>query len=403
MKYILIIPDGITDHPLEALGGKTPLEVARVPNFDYFAKIGKIGTTKNFQDRLEPAHHLALFSVLGYEPKKHLTGPGPLEAANLEIKLEENEVAFRMNFITEVNGVLADATAGHITSRESKAFVNFLNKKLASEFVRFFPGEGHRHIAVIKDARGFEALSAHCEPPEAVVGKPIQNYLPKGAGADLIKKLMYDAKLLLGEHEINQVRIDLKENPANMIWLWGQGRMPKFQRWAERFEGLTGAMISTAAFAKGLARLTGLTVVELSSARMYPEHDYEGQANAMLELLNEKDFVCVHMTTCLTASREGNIKQKVFSLEAIDHHIVKAVKSYYEAEKDVRVLISPLLTVPTQVRSAVRESVPFILAGKNMMPDESEHFNEAVAQLSHLKMADGWKLTDYLITGKEVS
>jgi 2,3-bisphosphoglycerate-independent phosphoglycerate mutase len=403
MKYILIIPDGIADHPLEALSQKTPLEVSRVPFLDYFAKLGKVGTVRHAQDRVDVAAHMAFFSALGYEPKKHVTGQGPLEAANLEIKLEDNEVAFRMNLVTEANGILADATAGHVTSREAKALVNFLNKKLASDFVRFFAGEGHRHLAVIRDARGFEALSAGCEVPELAVGKPIQSHLPKGVGADLIKKLMYDAKSLLESHEVNQVRVDLKENPANMIWLWGQGRVPKFQKFSEKYEGLTGAIISCSEYAKGFARMIGLTVMELSASKMYPDFDFEGQAQAMLELLKEKDFVCVHTSACAEASSEGNVKQKILSLESLDHHLIRTAKVYYEEMKDVRVLISPLLVTPCQAKAPHRESVPFIVAGKNVMPDENEHFNEPLAQLSRLKLQDGWKLIDYLISGKDPS
>lgn len=403
MKYLVIIPDGIGDQPNEALGGKTPLEVARIPNLIHFARMGKIGTLRTVQDKLDPAPHIAFASLLGYEPKQYLTGPGPLEAANLEVKLEDNEIAFQMNFITESQGILADATTGHIAARESKALINFLNKKLASDFVRFFPGPGFRHIAVVKDARGFKALSAVCLDPESIVGKSIEQNLPKGPGEDMIKKLIYDAKLLLQDHEINQVRIDLGENPANMIWLYGQGCMPNLPKFSVRFPGLTGACISTHEAIKGFSRLIGLTVVEFSSTHAFPDFDYEGQADAMLELAREKDFVCMHVRACDEAAKAGDIKQKVLSLEAIDHHIIGAAKTFCESEKDVRVLIAPLLNTPTPLKTHTRESVPFIFAGKNVMRDEIEFFNEATAQLSSLRFKEGWKLIDQLMSGKDLT
>ncbi|MBI3999483.1 MAG: 2,3-bisphosphoglycerate-independent phosphoglycerate mutase [Candidatus Omnitrophica bacterium] len=403
MKYLVIIPDGIGDRPSEALGGKTPLEVARIPNLNYFARIGKVGTVRTVPDREESSSHIAFSTLLGYEPRQfNIKGPGPLEAANLEVKLEDNEIAFRMNLVTESDGVLADSTAGHIMTREAKALINFLNKKLASDFVRFFAGTGHRHIAVIKDAQGFQALSAQCFEPYAIVGKRVEDYLPKGPGQDLIKKLMYDARLLLQDHEINQVRIDLGENPANMVWLWGQGSMPKLPKFSERSGGLSGASISTEGVIQGFSRLIGLTVVESSSVHAFPDFDYEGQADQMMELISEKDFVCLHARACHEAGREGNIKQKVLSLEAIDHHIVGAAKSFYENQKDVRILIAPLLNVPSQTRAYARESVPFILAGKNMMPDEIERFSEATAQLSRLRVKEGWKLMDLFIGAKDL-
>ena len=403
MKYLVIIPDGIGDHPSATLGGKTPLEVSRIPNLHHFAKIGKVGMVRNIPDRMEPSSHIAISSLLGYEPKQYLTGPGPLEAANMEIKLEDNEVAFRMNFVTESGGVLADASAGNITTKEARALINFLNKKLASDFVRFFPGHGHRHIAVIKDARGFSALSAKCPSPGSIINAKIDAHLPKGPGEDLIMKLVYDSKMLLEEHEINEVRVDLGENPANMIWLWGQGGTPKLPKFSDRFGGLRGASISTVDLVKGFSRLIGLTVMELSSKYVYPDFDYKGEAAAMLDLFEEKDFVCVHLRACDLASREGNLQQKVMSLERIDQHIIGAARRFYEKEKNARVLIAPLHMTPCDIRMRVREPVPFLIAGKNIMPDEIEYFNEASAQVSHLRFREGWKLMDSFLSGKELN
>ncbi|MBI1977436.1 MAG: 2,3-bisphosphoglycerate-independent phosphoglycerate mutase [Candidatus Omnitrophica bacterium] len=403
MKYLVIIPDGIGDYPTEALSGKTPLEVARIPNLNYFAQIGKVGTLKTIPDRMEAADFVAFASILGYDPRQNVTGPGPLEAANLEVKLEENEVAFRMNFITESEGILADPRGGRIATREAKALVAFLNKKLSNDFVRFFPNEGYQHIAVIKDARGDKALSAHCPEPESFVGKKIEDYLPKGPGEDLLRKLIFDSKLLLEQHEVNQVRLDLGENPANMIWLWGQGAMPKPQKFSERFGGASGASISASQAIKGFSRLVGLTVVELPVTHAYPDFDYESEAERMMELISEKDFVCVHARACDEAAREGDIKQKTLSLEAIDHHVIGAAKSFYESHKEVRILIAPLLTRPYERRVPVRDSVPFIMAGKNIMPDEIERFNEATAQLSSLRFKEGWKLIEALMSGKDLN
>ena len=403
MKYLVIIPDGIGDQANEAIGGKTPLEVARIPNLTYFAKNGKVGTIRTVPERMDPTYHVAFASLLGYEPKQYLSGPGPIEAANLEVKLEENEVAFQMNFMTESQGVLADPTAGNITSRESKALINFLNKKLASDFVRFFPGANYRHIAVIKDARGFKALSASSTAPELFVGKPIEANLPKGPGEDMLKKLIYDAKSLLEGHEINQVRVDLGENPANVIWFYGQGCMPSLPKFSAKFQGINGASISTQEAVKGFSRLVGLTVVEFSSSHAYPDFDYEGHADLMLEIAKEKDFLCIHLRACDEAAKSGDIKQKVLSLEALDHHVIGAAKAFLEAEKDVRILISPLLNTPTQLRMHNRESVPFIFSGKNVMHGEIDFFNEATAQLSHLRFKEGWKLMEQVLSGKDLS
>ncbi len=384
MKYILIVISGASDHPAEELSGKTPFEVAKIPNLNAFAKMGKLGQVKLVSDRLEPSSDVTFLNLMGFDADHVYTGLGPLEAANLELKLEDNEIPFRMNFITESAGTLADPTAGRISTKEARALINFLNKKVASDFVRFFPGSGHRHIAVLKDAHGFEALSAKTVSPRAVLGEPVDAHLPKGPGSELLKKLMYDAKLLLQDHEINQVRVDLGENPANMVWLWGQGRKPQMQKFHDLF-GCSGAVITDTGYAKGIARLAGLTVLEANGVSDLSAQ-YEKKAKLLLEAIEEKDFVCVYLRDCEEASREGDLRGKITALEAADYYILSKVKHYLEHSKNTRVLVTPCHAAPWKMKKQVRDFVPFVLAGKNIMPDDGEKFSEAAAQVTEMKV-----------------
>ena len=401
MKYILIAINGASDFPMEELEGKTPLEVSRLPNLQFFAKLGKIGQARPLVDPYDHSPEAAFLATLGYEPKQHYKGGGPFEAANLEVKMEPNEVAFRMNLVTEHGGILADATAGNISTREAKALITHLNKKLASDFVRFFPGVHYRHLAVLKDSNGFAALSAKTEPPEEAVGKPIKDHSPKGPGEELIQKLMYDARLLLQDHEVNQVRVDLKENPANMIWLWSQGTASVLEKFSERFN-LSGAMIAGIEYAKGIGRLAGLTVVEVPGATGNLETHYEKKGKALLEALQEKDFVCVHIRACEEASRQGNLKAKVGALELIDTHILSKAKEYYEAHRETRLLVTSPQTFSTHLKKQVRSAVPFLLAGKNVMADEITEFSQAKANASAFKVSKRTELIQLLLSRKEV-
>jgi 2,3-bisphosphoglycerate-independent phosphoglycerate mutase len=400
MKYLLIVLSAASDHPVEELEGKTPLEVAKLPNLSFFAKLGKVGQAKPLEDGFDPSPEATFLATLGYDPKQHYRGPGPLEAANLEVKMESNEVAFRMNFITEFNGEMADPTAGNITTKEAKALIAHLNKKLASDFVRFFAGNFYRHLAVVKDSLGFAAFSAKTWAPEEVAGKPIPAHLPKGPGEELLKKLMYDAKLLLQDHEINQVRLDLGENPANMIWLWGQGTTPRLEKFSDRF-GLSGALVAGVEYAKGIGRLAGLTVVEVSGATGNLETSYDKKGKALLEALQEKDFVCVHIRACEDASRQGNLKAKIAALEWIDAGILAKARQYYEENRETRVLIAGTQTFATPLRRPVRDAVPFVLAGKNVMADENERMTEDVAKVSHFRTDKRTDLIPFLLSRKE--
>ena len=388
MKYILLSMAGAADYPVEEMGGKTLFEIAKMPNLHYFSKIGKVGSVKLAAERLEPSPDSVFMNLLGYDADKVYTGRGPVEAANLELKLEPNEVAFRMNFITEADGTLADASGGKVSTKESRALLNFLNKKISSDFVRFFPGAEYRHIAVLKDSHGLAALSAKTEAPENIVGEKITEHLPKGPGEELLKKLMYDAKLLLQDHEINQVRVDLGENPANMIWLWGQGQRPELEKFSELY-GITGAVVSDIEYASGIARLAGLTAVGVSSEGLEDTVKYEKLAKAVMEVLHEKDFVCVYLEGCDAAARRGDYKGKVSALEAADYFVLSKIKEYLDKAMDVRVLVTPGHSVPWKLRKQTRDTVPFVLAGKNVMPDEIEKFSETTAKASSLKISKG--------------
>ena len=400
MKYLMVLLNAASDHPMEALEGKTPLEVSKLSNLSFFAKVRKVGQARAVEDGFDMSPEAAFLASLGYEPKKFYHGVGPLEAANLEIKMEPNEVAFRMNFITEFNGVLADATAGNITTKEARALIAFLNKKVASAFVRFFVGSHFRHVAVLKDSHGASALSAKTVAAEEGEGKPVEASLPKGPGDELLKKLMYDARLLLQDHEINQVRVDLKENPANMIWLSGQGTAPALEKFSDRF-GLSGGVVAGIEYAKGVGRLAGLTIMEAAGATGGLDTDYEKKGKALLEALQEKDFVCVHVRACEEASRAGDLRAKIGALEQIDELILSKAKEYYEKNHDTRVLIASTQTFSTQMRRPVRDPVPFVLAGKNVMPDEGDRMTEPASKASPFQAGKRTELVPLLLSRKE--
>lgn len=399
MKYVVLVPDGLADHPCEEIEGKTPLEASKTPNMNFFAKMGRVGMTRNVPPRMEPASDVANLSILGYDPKKYYTGRGPLEAANMGISLAKNEVAFRMNLVTESEGILADYSAGHISTKEARILVEYLAKKLSSDFVRFYPGVGYRHLAVIKDSHGFTALSARCVPPHEITGEPIEKHLPKGPGDELLKKLMFDARMLLQDHEINRVRIDLKENPANLVWFWGQGVTPNLDSFEKRY-GVKGSVISAVDLVKGMGRLIGLDVINVPGATGYVDTDYEAKGRYAVQSLENKDFVFVHVEATDEASHEGKIKLKMTAIEDFDHYVVGAIRKYFEKNSDTRVLIVPDHATPCKMRDHARDPVPFIISGKNIVPDEIEKYSETTARYSKLKFNEGHKLMGFFIFGK---
>jgi len=400
VKYIVLVPAGAADQPYEELGGRTPLEVSRTPNLDVLASQGSVGLVKTIPDKIEPASDIGNLSILGYNPRNTYPGRGPLEAAGLNVAMQPEDIAFRINFVTEADGHLVDYSAGHLSTAEAKVLIGYLNSKLGTEGLKFYCGLGYRHVAVVSGRSGSAGLKASCTPPQRLIGKETREGWPKGPGDEWLRKVMLDAKKLLHDHEINQVRLDLKENPASMIWFWGQGAATKLPSLKERF-GLSGACVAAVPVVKGIARLAGLDVLDVDGATGYVETNFEGKARKGLEALKQSDFTLIHVEAADAASLAGNLKAKIQALEEFDRLIVKPVREYCERHPDTRVLILPDHLVSTENRTYVRGAVPFLLYGKEIAASAVPQFSEKVAQTAEFMFEEGSKLFEYFIGSPE--
>jgi 2,3-bisphosphoglycerate-independent phosphoglycerate mutase len=395
-KYIVLVGDGMADYPIEELGMRTPLEAARTPNMDFLAQNGLLGQAKTIPDKMTPASDVANLSILGYDPKKYYSGRGPLEAANLGVELEEDDVAFRCNLVTAGSDTLLDYSAGHINTREAEKLIKFLDQKLGTNKIRFFPGVSYRHLVLVKRGSELKLENLKCRAPHDISGQPINKNLPKGENADLIIKLMLDSREILSGHEINHVRLDLKENPANMIWLWGQGKKPSMPKFMEKF-GLTGSVISAVDLIKGLGRILGLNVINVPGATGYYDTNYAGKAKAGIKSLEKNDFVFVHVEAPDEAGHNGNLREKLTAIERFDQLIVGPFLKYCQKDNACRILVLPDHATPVSLKTHVAEAIPFILYGKDIPKKDFLAYNEKEAQKSDLYFENGYQLMEYLI------
>ncbi|MDI6605540.1 MAG: cofactor-independent phosphoglycerate mutase [Candidatus Omnitrophota bacterium] len=396
MKYALLVGDGMSDYPLDELGGRTPLEAADTPNMDYIAKFGRLGRVKTIPDNMSPASDVANISILGYDPKLYYTGRGPLEAANLGIELEDDDVAFRCNLITASIDTLIDYSAGHITTDEARVLIEFIEKKLGTNRLRFYPGVSYRHIMLAKRGHEQHLEYLKCTPPHDITGKSLSAHLPKGDGSDLIIKLMQDSREILAKHEINLVRIDLKENPANMIWLWGQGKKPALPKFYDKY-GVEGSVISAVDLLKGLGRLLGLEVINVPGATGYYDTDYAGKARAALEALRNRDFVFVHVEAPDEAGHNGDLREKLTAIERFDQFVVGPLLEEARQKRELRILVLPDHPTPISVRTHTCEPVVFGIFGKDIVGGQSLNYSEREAEKSELYFEKGHELMGYFI------
>ena len=393
MKYVIIIPDGAADEALDELGGKTPLQAANTPAMDWIAANGKCGTVCNIPESLPCGSDVALLSVFGYDPTECYTGRAPLEAAAQGLEIADDEVVFRCNLVTIVDGIMVDNTAGHISTEEAAAIIDQINRTIGGEGVRFFGGVGYRHLMICKIEGDVRTV-----PPHDILGQPVKGSLPSGRSAAPLRELIERSQELLVGNEINVVRRDLGENPATSIWLWGEGKMPTLKPFLDRFE-LEGAAIMAVDLVRGLSKLIGWEVIEVEGATGYVDTNYAGKGAAAIAALDRFDIVTVHIEAPDEAGHNANPKAKVHAIEQIDKHIVTPVLERLRLEGDRwRILVLPDHPTPCKVRTHTYDPVPFAIAGRQIESLVHEPFSEETARASGLHVPLGHELMEYFLT-----
>lgn len=396
MKYIVLVADGMADYPIAELGNRTPLEAARTPNMDYIARQGRLGRVKTIPDNMIPASDVANISILGYDPKRYYTGRGPLEAANLGIEMEYDDVAFRCNLVTIANDIMIDYSAGHISSKEAGVLIKAVDRELGNDKFKFYPGISYRHLLLIKKGASEQLEEVNCTAPHDISDQNIVKYLPKGKNSDTLIKLMRDSRKVLDAHEINQVRIDLKENPANMIWLWGQGKKPNMPKFTDKYE-VSGSVISAVDLIKGLGRIIGLNVINVAGATGYYDTDYKNKAIAAIRSLENNDFVFVHVEAPDEAGHNGDLREKITAIERFDQLVVGTILEAFKRKKNFKIMVLPDHATPISLKTHTSDVICFGIFGKGIIGRGFLNYSEKEAEKSDFYFDKGYELMDYFI------
>ncbi len=397
VKYVIIVGDGMADYPVESLGGKTPLMVAKTPHMDWMANQGEMGLVRTVPDGFNPGSEIANLSIFGYDPVRYYTGRGPLEAASLRVELSADDIAFRCNLVTlRFQGskiLMEDFSAGHITSEEARKLVVDLDKEIGTNEIRFYPGISYRHLMVLKNgAAKFTNLEKlRITPPHDIIGSEISSFFFQME--DPVLSLVKMSQRLLKNHPVNQAREARGLPLANSIWLWGQGRSPRMIPMKERF-GIEGYVISAVHLIKGIGILAGLEVMEVPGITGYVDTNYDGKAQYALKGLREKDLVYVHVEAPDEASHMGDLRLKIEAIEALDEKVVGTVLGGMKEFKRYKVLVIPDHPTPLCVRTHTADPVPFVIYS-NEDRDASGHgktFDEVSAGHSGIFIQKGFEL-----------
>ncbi len=394
MKYVVLIIDGAAGWGLERHGGRTCLELARTPNLDAMAKEGVVGLVRTVPEGMEPSSACACMSVLGYDPRIYYRGRSAIEAVSLGIPIAGDEVVFRCNLVTVQDGRMRSYSAGHISSDEARLLISALNDRLGSDEVRFYPGVRYRHICKIKGHP--EALLAECTPPHDIPDQPVAGYLPKGRGSGFLRELMMRSRAVLEEHEVNRRRQARGEPPATMVWLfWGAGQIPEMPPFRQVY-GLKAALTSGVDLLRGLAKMAGMTVLDIPGVTDGLDNDYAGQLEGALKALEGHDLVAVHVEAPDEAAHVGSVEEKVKAIERVDGEMVARLR---RGNGPLRVLVLPDHPTPIQLRTHTDEPVPFVLWGDGFASSGAVRFTEAEAGRTGIFLGEGYNIMAKLLRG----
>jgi len=383
MKYIILICDGAADWPIENLGNKTIFELTETPCMDWIAKHGQMGMMKTIPDGMHPGSEVANMSSMGYRPEKDLTGRGPLEALSAGVPLSKTDIAFRCNIINIEGDLIKDYSSGHITSKESKPLISYLQSQLSEEGVDFFPGVQYRHILRLNGNKFSERLNT--TPPHDQLDKRYKKFLPKpndsndvkaNFTADFLKNLIKKSHELLNGHEINKKRAKAGKRMATHIWPWSGGKKPEIKSFNVKY-GLNGSVISAVDLIFGIGIAAGLKPIHVEGATGLPNTNYKGKVKAAINELINKDFVYLHVEAIDEMAHTGDPQKKMDALKKFDENIVKPfLKAEEDFKNELVIAVLPDHPTPCKIRTHSADPVPFAIYNPSNKLEVSRKYSE---------------------------
>lgn len=392
MKYVVVLCDGMADYPVPALGGKTPMMVAKKPHIDALAAKAEVGLVRTVAPGLKPGSDVANMSVLGFDPHRFYTGRSPLEAASIGIDMKDSDVSLRTNLVTLsdkgepfADKVIEDYCADDISTEEARQLIEAVQAAFGGGEYDFYTGVSYRHCLIW---HGGTTELGNMTPPHDITGKVIGPHLSTAETARPLLEMMEKSFDLLKDHPVNKARVVTGRRPANCIWLWGEGKRPALQPF-EALYGIKGGMVSAVDLLKGIANCAGMEVAEVPGATGYIDTDFEGKAKAALDLLTRNDLVYVHFEAPDECGHRNEPENKVKAIEMIDSRVLPILEEGLEQYEDYKILLLPDHPTPIVTRTHASDPVPYLLYQKSAPKTGVDTINEETAKATGIYMENG--------------
>ncbi|MBR6350326.1 MAG: cofactor-independent phosphoglycerate mutase [Lachnospiraceae bacterium] len=401
MKYIIVLGDGMADLPIKELNNQTPLQAAKTPNMDWLAARSELGLAHTIPEGMKPGSDVANLAVLGYNPAQYYSGRSPLEALSIGVDMKPTDIALRTNIITvsDEDGIpfeertIIDHSSGEISTEDAEILLNACREELENDEFKFYTGTSYRHLCIWDKGSVVNLAQPH-DHLEEKAGP----YLPdESIAGGAVRRMVERSFEILNHHPINEKRRAEGKNVANALWFWGAGTRPALDSFEEK-TGLKGAMISAVDLLKGIAVGTGMKVVQVDGANALLETNYEGKAQAALDVLlkDNYDFVYIHVEAPDEMGHQGSYERKIKAIEYIDGRLIGPLLAGLEGE-EFRMLVMPDHPTPIAVRTHTSDPVPFMIYDSRKERKEIQFYNEEDAAKTGLVIDPGYKTVNRLL------
>ncbi|MGZ4104676.1 MAG: alkaline phosphatase family protein [Actinomycetota bacterium] len=420
-KIVYVVLDGLGDDPLPQLKDKTPLEAARHPNLDALAARGRNGTVYTVGKGIAPESDIAVFAILGYDPRVYHSGRGPMEALGSGMEVRDGDLAYRINFSTVADDgrTIIDRRVGrNLTSEEAAQLATEANAniKLSGASAELRATVEHRGVLLIRRDGG--QLSAEVTNTDPAYGREgalgvakltfeerVQECVPLPdhedderalAAAELTNEYLRQAFRVLDASEVNKRRRAVGSMPGNMILTRDGGdHLPTPPPFRERYGADWGCFVEMPV-ERGISLVLGMGQVEvpMRGTGSY-EKQYNIWAETALETIEGYDGLYIHIKGPDIPAHDGRFEDKLENIEAIDAALFGVLLP--ELRSDAIIAVTADHSTSCAKKAHTDDPVPLVVAGPGVSSDNVETFGERAAARGDIGLIQGVEIMPALM------
>lgn len=414
-KLLYVCLDGLADDPLPVFDGRTPLEAAETPFLDGVAARGSQGLVYTVGKGIAPESDIAVFAILGYDPREEHPGRGVLEAIGSGMSFSDGDLAHRVNFATADGERIIDRRVGRdLLTEDAQALAAEVNEKLtlpAASFELRATIE-HRGALVIRSSESpLSANISNTDPAYAKQGslgvaletfesrvarsEPLDDTAEAQRAADLTNEFVQGSARMLDASEINARRRAGGRLPANLLLTRDAGdHIPELQPIKKRFGPEWGCFVEMPV-ERGIALLLGMGEVNAPSPPD-PADRYAAWASLAAEALGGYDALYVHIKGPDVPAHDGRAEDKKAVIEDIDRAFFGELLPKIGSNRTLLAVTADHATSCAR-KAHTDDPVPLLVTGPGVSADGTDSFGERAAARGALGTLQGIEILPALI------